>query len=167
MIYRLARGLKPFLHIPLKVCCFANDHCFCSTFISCLLFSCGVLVSFPCSDDIINEFLKDVMDIFHAYIWWQFNPWFHWVFSVNWCVWYVKWCIKYFICWNVDLKSSKLWSLQLWTQFKQLHTEAWKSQDFNRAWTFDLVILVRRSNQLSYEATDVGSWSFVSSSWAH
>ena len=27
----------------------------------------------------------------------------------------------------------------------------------------DLAILVRRSNQLSYEATDVGSWSFVSS----
>ena len=30
--------------------------------------------------------------------------------------------------------------------------------------TCDLVILVQRSNQLSYEATDVGNWSFVSSS---
>ena len=29
--------------------------------------------------------------------------------------------------------------------------------------TRDLAIPVRRSNQLSYEATDVGSWSFVSS----
>ena len=45
-------------------------------------------------------------------------------------------------------------------QFKQLRTEAWKSQDFNGVWTRDLAIPVRRSNQLSYEATDVGSWSF-------
>ena len=29
--------------------------------------------------------------------------------------------------------------------------------------TRDLTILVRRSNQLSCEATDIGSWSFVSS----
>ena len=28
-------------------------------------------------------------------------------------------------------------------------------------WTRDLAIPVRRSNQLSYEDTDVGSWSFV------
>ena len=42
----------------------------------------------------------------------------------------------------------------------------WKpeeSQDFNEVWTRDLAIPVRRSNQQSYEATDVGSWSFVSS----
>ena len=39
--------------------------------------------------------------------------------------------------------------------------EAWKSQDFNRVWIRDLAILVWRSNQLRYEATDVGSWSFV------
>ena len=60
---------------------------------------------------------------------------------------------------------SKVWSLQLWTQLKQLRIEAWKSQDFNGIWTRDLAIPVRRSNQLSYEATDVaiGSWSFVSS----
>ena len=55
------------------------------------------------------------------------------------------------------LVLSKLWSSQLWTQFKQLRIEAWKSQDF------DLAILVGHSNQLSYEATDVGSWSFMSS----
>ena len=41
------------------------------------------------------------------------------------------------------------------------YVEAWKSQDFNRVWTCDLVIPVRRSNQLSYEDTDIGSWSFV------
>ena len=44
-------------------------------------------------------------------------------------------------------------------QFKQLRIEAWKSQDFNWVWTHDLAIPVRRSNQLSYEATDVESWS--------
>ena len=59
--------------------------------------------------------------------------------------------------------SSKPWSSQFWTQFKQLRIEAWKSQNFNRVWTRDLAILVQRSNQLSYEATDVGSLSFVSS----
>ena len=44
-----------------------------------------------------------------------------------------------------------------------MRVEAWKSQDFNGVWTRYLAIPVRRSNQLSYEATDVGSWSFVSS----
>ena len=34
------------------------------------------------------------------------------------------------------------------------YIEAWKSQDFNGVWTRDLAIPVRRSNQLSYEATD-------------
>ena len=41
--------------------------------------------------------------------------------------------------------------------------EAWKSQDFNGVWTRDLAIQLRRSKQLSYEATDVKSWSFVDS----
>ena len=46
----------------------------------------------------------------------------------------------------------------------QLCKEAWKKiQDFNGVWTRDLAILVRRSNQLSYEATDVGSRSIVGS----
>ena len=57
----------------------------------------------------------------------------------------------------------KLWSSQLWTQFLQLRKEALKLQDFNGVWTRDLAIPVRRSNQLSYEATDGGSWSFVGS----
>mgnify|MGYP007094275874 CR=1 FL=1 len=42
-----------------------------------------------------------------------------------------------------------------------LYIEAWKSKDLNGVWTRDLAIPLRRSNQLSYEATDVGSWSFV------
>ena len=68
--------------------------------------------------------------------------------------------MKCFIYWTA--KSSKPWSSQFWTQFKQLRTEAWKSQDFNGVWTRDLAIPVRRSNQLSYEATDVGSWVLMS-----
>ena len=36
-------------------------------------------------------------------------------------------------------------------------------QVFSRIWTRDLAIPVRRSNQLSYEATDVGSWSIMCS----
>ena len=43
------------------------------------------------------------------------------------------------------------------------YIEAWKIQDFNGVWTRDLTIPMRRSNQLSYEATDVGTWSFVDS----
>ena len=43
-------------------------------------------------------------------------------------------------------------------QFKQLRTEAWKSQDFNRVWTRDLAIPVRRSNQLSYEVTNISGF---------
>ena len=35
---------------------------------------------------------------------------------------------------NLTQMSSELRSLQLWTQFKQLRIEAWKSQDFNGVW---------------------------------
>ena len=57
----------------------------------------------------------------------------------------------------------QLWSSQLWTQLLQLRKEAWKFQDFNGVWTRELAVPVRHSNQLSYEATDVGSWLFVGS----
>jgi len=40
-------------------------------------------------------------------------------------------------------------------QFKQLRIEAWKIQDFNGVWIRDLATPVRRSNQLSYEASDL------------
>ena len=73
--------------------------------------------------------------------------------------WYMKWIIYELRIWN----QVKLWSSQLWTQFLQLHKEAWEIQDFNRVWTRDLAIPVQRSNQLSYEATDVRNWSFVDS----
>ena len=42
----------------------------------------------------------------------------------------VKWYMKCFIYWTANLKSSKLWSSELWTQFKQLRIEAWKSNFF-------------------------------------
>ena len=71
----------------------------------------------------------------------------------------MKWIIYELRIWN----QVKLWSSQLWTQFLQLRKEACKIQDFNRVWTCDLAILVLLSNQLSYEATDIGSWSFVGS----
>ena len=71
----------------------------------------------------------------------------------------MKWIIYELWIWN----QVKLWSSQLWTQFLQLRKEAWKIQDFNGVWTRDLTVPVRHSNQLSYEATDVGSWSFVGS----
>ena len=69
------------------------------------------------------------------------------------------------VLWSCYIKSSNLWSSQIWMQCMQLRIEAWKIQDFNRVslWTRDLVILVQCSNQLSYEATDVGSCSFVGS----
>ena len=44
-----------------------------------------------------------------------------------------------------------------------MRRQAWKIQDFNGVWTYDLAMLVRRSDQLSYEFADVGSWSFVDS----
>ena len=73
--------------------------------------------------------------------------------------WYMKWTIYELRIWN----QVKLWSSLLWTQFLQLRKEAWRIQDFNGVWTSVLAIPVRRSNQLSYEATDVVSWSFVGS----
>ena len=71
----------------------------------------------------------------------------------------MKWIIYELRIWN----QVKLWSTQLWAQFLQLRREVWKIQDFNGVWTRDLAIPVRRSNQLSYEANDVGNWSFVGS----
>ena len=43
------------------------------------------------------------------------------------------------------------------------YIEAWKIQDFNWASNHDLMIPVQRSDQLSYEVTDIGSGSFVGS----
>ena len=70
--------------------------------------------------------------------------------SINKCIWnksYMR---------IAGIKSNEEWSSQLWTQFMQLRKkpENKKNQDFNGIWTRDLAILVLRSNQLSYEATD-------------
>ena len=45
-----------------------------------------------------------------------------------------------------------LWS-DIWN-VSYIELRIWKSQDFNGVWTRDLAIPVRRSNQLSYGATD-------------
>ena len=42
------------------------------------------------------------------------------------------------------------------------YMQPWKIH-FNWIWTRDLTIPVWRSNQMSYEANDVGGWSFVGS----
>ena len=61
-----------------------------------------------------------------------------------------------------EMKSSEEWSSQLSTHFMQLRKRSPKKiHDFNVICTCDLAIPVRRSNQLSYEATDVGSRSCV------
>ena len=60
--------------------------------------------------------------------------------------------------WTAEMKASKEWSSQLWAQFMQLGKRSLKKiQDFNGIWTRYLAIPVRCSDQLSYEATDVGS----------
>ena len=65
--------------------------------------------------------------------------------------------------WTADMKLSEVMIFAVMSAILQLRREGWKIQDFNGVWTRDLAIPVRRSNQLSYEATDVGSWSFVGS----
>ena len=73
---------------------------------------------------------------------------------------------------NIVYFSNGEWSTRLWTQLMQLHKKPEKKiQDFNTIWTCDLAIPVQCSNQLSYEATDVGSWSIMclvrASHWYH
>ena len=111
------------------------------------------------------SFKKPIKDITHTNIITINLTWAIWRLVSQLCdVYYIlKWYMKCFIYWTADLKLSKLWSSQLWIQFKQLRKEAWESQYFNGVSTRDFAIPVRRSNQLSFEATDVGSWSFVSS----
>ena len=51
-------------------------------------------------------------------------------------------------------ESSELWSSQLWTQFKQLRIEAWKSQDFNGVWTRDLARTIYETFHISLHITE-------------
>ena len=56
---------------------------------------------------------------------------------------------------TAEMKSNEEWSSQLWTQSMQLRKKPEQiNQYFKGIWTRDLGIPVRRSNQLSYEATD-------------
>ena len=61
-----------------------------------------------------------------------------WVLMSSWRM-DVKWYMKCFIYWTTDLKSNQIWSSQLWTQFKQLRIEAWKSQDFNTTVSYGII----------------------------
>ena len=98
----------------------------------------------------------------------QFNgsiAWFNWL------------CYKYSSCQNFLRRAlNPFWyaSKSFVSQVTPLHSQVSydlrsyehnlsNCQHFNGVWTRDLAIPVRRSNQLSYEATEVGSWSFLSS----
>ena len=61
------------------------------------------------------------------------------------------------------MKSNEEWSSQLWTQFvyELRKKPEKKNQGFNGIWTRDLAIPVRRSNQLSYKASDVAGHFWV------
>ena len=61
--------------------------------------------------------------------------------------------MKFFMYWTADFEIKQAMIIASSHQFRQLRIEAWKSQDFNGVWTRDLAIPVRRTNQLSYEAT--------------
>ena len=63
---------------------------------------------------------------------------------------------------NVTFKWNQVVS-QWWAQISIASRSLKNFQDFNGISTRDLAIPVRCSNQLSYEATDVGSWSLLSS----
>ena len=63
-----------------------------------------------------------------------------------------------------------IYKLRIWNDPHSYERNFWNCvkkpenfQDFNGVWTRDLAIPVRRCNQLSYEATDVGNWPFVGS----
>ena len=72
--------------------------------------------------------------------------------------------MKYIIYCTAGMKSNETTLSRSDERKFLLRREAWKFfQDFNGIWTRDLAIPVRCSNQLSYEATDVGSWSLLSS----
>ena len=76
----------------------------------------------------------------------------------------VKWFMKCFIYWTADVKSSTSYDPCSYERnLCNCVRRSLKTQDFNGVWSRDLTIPVRRSNQVSYEATDVESWSFLGS----
>ena len=62
-----------------------------------------------------------------------------------------------------DIRTAEMKSNEEWSSRCERARSLKKIQDFNRVWTRDLAIPVRCSHQLSYEATDVGSWSIMCS----
>ena len=64
---------------------------------------------------------------------------------------------------TAEMKSNEEWSTRCEQNSCNCVSCLKKIQDLNGVWTRDLAIPVRCSNQLSYEATDVGSWSIMSS----
>ena len=101
--------------------------------------------------------------------------------KVTWCC---RWNLSAFfkICfgfyhlskWSVWSIWSEQWSSQSRMQVLQLNSETWKIKDFNEVWPRDLAIPVRRSNQLSYQATldpsvllynDPFVWLYNKSNW--
>ena len=52
---------------------------------------------------------------------WQKKKIMYFHFTKLWSLWMMKWYMKYIIYWTADVKSNKLWSMQLWMQFLQLH----------------------------------------------
>ena len=80
-----------------------------------------------------------------------------WILTVDCHFFFYDKCMR-----AAEMKSSEERSSQWWTQFMQLRKRSSKKlHDFNGICTRDLAIPLRRSNQLSYEATDVGSRSCV------
>ena len=67
--------------------------------------------------DALTNWATKPLTLGAGHLWLLMSPW-----GMN-----VKWYMKCFIYWTADLKSSKLWSWQLWTQIKQLHIEAWNA----------------------------------------
>ena len=64
---------------------------------------------------------------------------------------------------NNNILSNEEWSSQLWSQFLQLHKEAWKNSGLQQGlnlWPCDTGATLY---QLSYEATDIGSRSILGS----
>ena len=59
----------------------------------------------------------------------------------------VKFYMKYFIYWSADVKSSKLWSSQLWTQFMQLRVQ--KPEKVTTSIGFEPVTSQYRCNTLT------------------
>ena len=73
----------------------------------------------------------------------------------------ILWRVTYMNCGN-EMKMKK-WSSQ-WTQFMQLHKEAWKkNQDFNGVWIHDLAIPVRYSTNWAMKPLTLGAGQL----WVH